>query len=111
MPIYEFYSPDLQKIYSFFSHKVRSTDEIPRCPDGEQLSMQKLISGFSITGKQQSEIQESSQVDNSETDPFAGLEPNKAQHLMQEMEKSISSIDVENPDPKQMAHLIIKCVK
>jgi hypothetical protein len=106
MPIYEFYSPDLQKIYSFFSHKVRLSDEIPRCPDGEQLSMQKLISGFSITGTKQSEIQESSQVDNSETDPFAGLEPNKAQHLMQEMEKSISSIDDENPDPKQMGHLM-----
>jgi hypothetical protein len=108
MPIYEFYSPDLQKIYSFFSHKVRLSDEIPRCPDGEQLSMQKLISGFSITGTKQSEIQESSQVDNSETDPFAGLEPNKAQHLMQEMEKSISSIDDENPDPKQMGHLMRK---
>ena len=108
MPIYEFYSPDLQKIYSFFSHKVRSSDEVPTCPDGEQVSMQRLISGFSITGKQPSEIQESPQTDNSDADPFADLEPSKAKHLMQEMEKSISSIDDDNPDPKQMGNLMRK---
>ena len=108
MPIYEFYSPDLEKIYSFFSHKVRSSDEIPKCPDGEQVSMKRLISGFSITGKQPSEIQESPQGDNSDVDPFADLEPNKAKHLMQEMEKSISSIDDDNPDPKQMGNLMRK---
>lgn len=108
MPIYEFYSPDLQKIYSFFSHKVRSFDEVPTCPDDEKVSMQRLISGFSITGKQPSEIQESPQTDNSDVDPFADLEPNKAKHLMQEMEKSISSIDDDNPDPKQMGNLMRK---
>ena len=108
MPIYEFYSPDLQKIYSFFSHKVRSSDEVPTSPDGEQVSMQRLISGFSITGKQPSEIQESPQTDNSDADPFADLEPSKAKHLMQEMEKSISSIDDDNPDPKQMGNLMRK---
>jgi hypothetical protein len=70
--------------------------------------MQRLISGFSITGKQPSEIQESPQTDNSDADPFADLEPNKAKHLMQEMEKSISSIDDDNPDPKQMGNLMRK---
>ena len=51
MPIYEFFSPDSRKIYSFFSHHIRSNDEIPFCPDGENLNMQRMISGFSITGK------------------------------------------------------------
>ena len=54
------------------------------------------------------EIQESPQTDNSDADPFADLEPSKAKHLMQEMEKSISSIDDDNPDPKQMGNLMRK---
>ena len=87
---------------------MRSSNEVPTCPDGEQVSMQRLVSGFSITGKQPSEIQESPQTDNSDADPFADLEPSKAKHLMQEMEKSISSIDDDNPDPKQMGNLMRK---
>jgi len=106
MPIYEFYSADTHKIYSFFSRKVRNPEEIPFCPDGKKFKMEKLISGFSITGKQVSDTAEQTEVDNS--DPLAGLEPGKADLLMKEMEKSIDGMDDENPDPKQMGSLIRK---
>ena len=105
MPIYEFYSTDSHKIYSFFSRKVRNSKEIPLCPDGEELKMEKLISGFSITGKT-SETVEKKEIDDS--DPLSGLEPGKADLLMKEMEKSIDGIDDANPDPKQMGSLIRK---
>ena len=67
--------------------------------------MEKLISGFSITGKQVSDTAEQTEVDNS--DPLAGLEPGK-RFIDEEMEKSIDGMDDENPDPKQMGSLIRK---
>ena len=73
---------------------------------GKNLKMEKLISGFSITGKQVSDTAEQTEVDNS--DPLSGLEPGKADLLMKEMEKSIDGMDDENPDPKQMGSLIRK---
>ena len=110
MPIYEFFSPDSRKIYSFFSHHIRANDEIPSCPDGKDLSMQKMISGFSITGKNidgHKTEKDLSSDDNSD-DPFADMEPDKAGYIMRELEKSVDGMDDENPDPKQMASLMRK---
>ena len=51
MPIYEFYSPDTRKIYSFFARSLSQSEETPFCPDGKKYAMKKLLSGFSITGR------------------------------------------------------------
>ena len=51
MPIHEFYSPDTNKIYTFFARRMLPSDSIPRCPDGKRLRMEKMISRFSFTGR------------------------------------------------------------
>src|SRR3954454_13770766 len=51
MPIYEFYSPDTRKIYTFFARSLAHAGKTPRCPDNPKARMEKLISNFSVTGR------------------------------------------------------------
>ena len=105
MPIYEFYSPDSRKIYSFFARSLSCAEKVPLCPDGKKYRMRKVISGFSITGKRE-EPEELPQVSNDPDDPFAGMDESKAQAAMQELEGAIEGMDEENPDPRQMGQLM-----
>ena len=41
-------------------------------------------------------------------DPFANLAPGQAEKVMKELEGSMSSMDEENPDPRQMGALMRK---
>ena len=43
MPIYEFYSPDSHRIYSFFARRMLKEGEVPVCPDGAKNKMEKKI--------------------------------------------------------------------
>ena len=62
--------------------------------------MKKLISGFSITGQNTNDEELNSGIeDNTESDPFAKLNDNQSARVMKEMEKAMSGIDDENPDP------------
>ena len=105
MPIYEFYSPDSRKIYSFFARSLSCAEKVPLCPDGKKYRMRKVISGFSITGKRE-EPEGMPQMPNDPDDPFAGMDESKAQAAMQELEGSIEGMDEENPDPRQMGQLM-----
>jgi hypothetical protein len=109
MPIYEFVSRDTGKIYSFFAHSTSYAEKIPFCPDGKKFKMEKLISGFSITGgneKQSEEAEKSDSID--PNDPFSGMDSNQAEKVMKELEGAIGGMDEDNPDPKQMGHLMRK---
>ena len=105
MPIYEFYSPDSRKIYSFFARSLSCAEKVPLCPDGKKYRMRKVISGFSITGKRE-EPEEIAQMPNDPDDPFAGMDESKAHAAMQELEGAIEGMDEENPDPRQMGQLM-----
>ena len=109
MPIYEFYSPDNHKIYSFYSRTIKNSDISPLCPDGEKLEMRKMMSAFSVTGKGEGgdEINDESS-DASEADPFSKLSDAQSSSVMKEMENAISGMDEENPDPRQMGSLMRK---
>src|SRR5882762_10206441 len=50
MPIYEYYSPDTNKIYSFFAKTLAQGQSIPKCPDNPKHRMVKVMSSFAITG-------------------------------------------------------------
>ena len=50
MPIYEYYSADTHKIYSFYARKLVGPDVVPRCPEGEGKKMNRVLSPFAITG-------------------------------------------------------------
>jgi len=109
MPIYEFYSPRNRKIYSFYSRSLRNSEKIPHCPDGKDHKMIKLLSTFSITGNSSNE--EELEIDHSsdqEQDPFANLSESQSAQFKHEMEKAMSSMDDENPDPRQMGAMMRK---
>ncbi len=106
MPIYEFYSPDTHKIYSFYAKTLAQGQLIPKCPDNPTARMQKLLSTFAVTGKRDRK------PGPEEPDPGAGpgddlppgMDDAKMEAAMGAMEKEFSSVD-EN-DPKAMARMM-----
>lgn len=99
MPIYEFYSPDTNKLYQFLARSLRYRDHTPRCPDGPDFKMERRVSRFAIIGKAKGE---------DEGDPFAGIDESKVDALMAEMEGEMAGLDDHNPNPRQIGHLMRK---
>ena len=109
MPIYEFFSPETRKIYSFFARSIAYADEIPLCPDGSKFKMEKMFSAFSITGPGKGlDSEEVSSGESDAEDPFAGMSQDKANLVMQELENAMGGMDEDNPDPRQMGSLMRK---
>jgi len=109
MPIYEFYSPSTGKVYSFFARSLAYAEMVPHCPDGKKYKMKKLLSAFSITGNSSdTETEDLAGSPPDEVNPFDGLDPKKANAVMQELENSMMGMDDDNPDPKQMGSLMRK---
>ena len=50
MPIYEFYSPDRHRIYTFLARRLLREGEAPFCPDGAKSRMENVVSAFAFTG-------------------------------------------------------------
>lgn len=100
MPIYEFYSPDTNKIYSFYAKTLAQASFTPRCPDAPTARMVKLLSGFSIGGTSK----ESAGAASASDGPPAGMDDAKMEATMSAMEHEFSSVD-EN-DPKAMARMM-----
>jgi len=109
MPIYEFYSPNTNKIYSFYSRSLKNADASPSCPDGKKFEMRKMISAFSVTGKEEGDNEKADELKDGECDdPLSKLSDAQSSQIMQEMERAMSGIDDENPDPRQMGSLMRK---
>lgn len=103
MPIYEYYSPDTNKIYSFFAKTLAQGKLIPRCPDNPKARMVKLVSGFAIGGgKQKPDDTAATGIT-----PPAGTDAAddaRMEAAMGAMEREFSSMD-EN-DPRAMARMM-----
>ena len=56
MPIYEFYSPDTNRIYSFFARSLAQGRLTPHCPDNPRARMERMISRFAVTGRAKEKI-------------------------------------------------------
>lgn len=97
MPIYEFYSPDTHKIYSFFARSLSQGSKTPRCPDKPGARMERLISRFAVTGR-------AKEKSASEADP---ADP-RMEAVMAEMEREMASVDESNPDPRALARMMRK---
>jgi len=108
MPIYEFYSPDTGKIYSFFARTLSHAHKIPNCPDGKKFKMHKKFSSFAVTGKVKKNDEGKQLLDKGDDnfDPLENLPPGQASKVMRELEGAVSSMDDENPDPRQMGALM-----
>jgi hypothetical protein len=99
MPIYEFYSPDTNRIYSFFARSLAQGRLTPRCPDDPQARMERMISRFAVTGRAKEKTDSPAEADS--FDP-------RMERVMAEMESEMSSMSEENPDPRQLGRLMRK---
>lgn len=97
MPIYEFYCPDNHRIYSFLARSLAHRDKIPRCPDNPKLRMEKRVSRFAFPRGVGEPVGD---------DPFAGMGDDKMESFMADMEREMSGMDENNPDPRQMGRLL-----
>lgn len=99
MPIFEFYSPDNNKLYQFLARHPSHSQQIPRCPDGDGLRMEKRLSRFAIIGKAKEDAAD---------DPFASLNDQQMASLMADLERDMPDIDDPQADPRQMGHFMSK---
>ena len=99
MPIYEFYSPDTNRIYSFFARSLAQGRLTPRCPDNPQARMERMISRFAVTGRAKEKSDSPADADS--------LDP-RMERVMAEMESEMSSMSEDNPDPRQLGRLMRK---
>ena len=97
MPIYEYYSPDSNKLYSFFARGMIGAEVIPRCPDNPDYRMKKVVSGFAVIGRAKEPAADAGGDD---------LDDPRMEAAMAELEREMSGMDEENPDPRQMGHLM-----
>lgn len=97
MPIYEFLCPDNQRIYTFFARSIRYSDKVPRCPDNPKWKMEKMLSGFAITGRA-TEKKETRAED---------VEGERMEAAMAEMERDFGHVaESDNPDPRALAQMM-----
>ncbi len=97
MPIYEFYSPDTNRIYSFFARSLAQGRAVPRCPDHPTARMERMLSRFAVTG----------QAKDREQAPIEANDP-RMERVMMEMEHEMSSLSEDNPDPRALGRLMRK---
>ncbi|MBE2179987.1 MAG: cytochrome C [Chthoniobacterales bacterium] len=96
MPIYEFYSADTHRIYSFYARRSVGPGVIPRCPDGGSRKMERLISPFAITGRAKEKKEGGGMPD---------LDPQQEAEMMR-LAGEMSGMDEANPDPRQLGRLM-----
>jgi len=98
MPIYEFFCPDNRRIYSFFARSLRFADKMPRCPDNPKWNMEKMLSGFAITGKAKEKADDAAGDDAGDA---------KMEAAMGAMEREFGHIaESDNPDPRVLAKMM-----
>lgn len=100
MPIYEFYSPDTHRIYSFFARSLAQGRLTPRCPDNPKARMERVVSRFAVTGRAKDEPAAS--------DPALDGPDPRMERVMAEMEREVSTMSEEHPDPRQLGRLMRK---
>ena len=99
MPIYEFFCPNNRRIYSFFARSLRLADEVPRCPDNPKWKMEKMISGFAVTGRAKEKSAEIPGGDD--------FDDAKMEAAMGEMEREFGHVaESDNPDPRALAKMM-----
>ncbi|MDX2110617.1 MAG: cytochrome C [Verrucomicrobiota bacterium] len=102
MPIYEFYCPDNNKLYTFFARSLSAGNKIPRCPDNPAFKLQKQLSSFAFVGRAKDPATIKPDAD------AEGMDDPRMEQLMAEMESDMEGMNDENPDPKQLARMLKK---
>ena len=98
MPIYEFFCPQNRRIYSFFARSLRFVDKMPRCPDNPKWKMEKMLSGFAVTGRAKEKSADA---------PSDDFDDAKMEAAMGEMEREFGNVaESDNPDPRALAKMM-----
>lgn len=99
MPIYEFFCPKNQRIYSFFARSLSYADKTPRCPDNAKWKLEKMLSSFAVTGRAKEKPDVPAGDDN--------LDDPRMERMMAEMEREFSAAgDTDNPDPRMLGRMM-----
>lgn len=95
MPIYEFFCPDCNTVFNFYSPSV-NTNKTPACPKCQKRELERLLSKFAfVSGKK--EEGETADIHFDEA---------KMEGVLQDFEREIADGDEE--DPRKMAGLLRK---
>ncbi len=95
MPIYEFFCPDCNTLFNFFSRTI-NTSKTPTCPRCNQRPLERQMSAFAFTGRAQ-------EADDGEDLPFDESAMEKAMRMV------ASEADrIDEDDPRQAANLMRK---
>ncbi len=95
MPIYEFFCPDCNTVFNFFSSRI-NTEKCPDCPKCGRPKIDKLMSSFAVIGRAGEEGD----------DPLAGLDETKMERALEGLMQEAEHINED--DPRQMATLMRK---
>jgi hypothetical protein len=99
MPIYEFFCPQNRRIYSFFARSLRYADKLPRCPENPRWKMEKMVSGFAITGRAKEKAVDAGDGED--------LDDSRMDAAMEAMEREFGGVaDQDNPDPRALAAMM-----
>jgi putative FmdB family regulatory protein len=96
MPVYEFFCPDCNTIFNFFSSRV-NTDKRPDCPKCGRKELSKQMSTFATIGKAGKPDAD---------DPLAGLDEAKMEKAFEGLMREAEGMNED--DPRQMASLMRK---
>ena len=94
MPIYEFFCPDCNTVFNFFSRRI-NTERQPDCPKCGKKKIQRQMSTFATIGKAK---------EATENDPLAGIDESKMEQAFEGLLQEAENINEE--DPRQMANLM-----
>ncbi|WAC06819.1 MAG: zinc ribbon domain-containing protein [Thermodesulfobacteriota bacterium] len=98
MPIYEFFCPDCNTVFNFYSPAV-NTHKIPRCPQCQRREMKRLLSNFAT-------ISVKKEPGENEDIPLGEA---KMMEAVQMMEKEMKN--VEEDDHRQVVSILRKLSK
>ncbi len=98
MPIYEFFSPDTNRIYSFFARSLAEGGNTPKCPDDPKARMERMLSRFAVTGRNKEAPGTSSE----------NASDSRVEGALAEMEREMAGLDADNPDPRHLGRMMRK---
>jgi putative FmdB family regulatory protein len=105
MPMYEFYCPDCNTIFTFLSKSV-NTEKVPACPKCKRPDLSRMVSRFAVTGKAAKKDGAEGAGEGGEGMPDLPIDESRMEKAMEALSSEAEHID-EN-DPRQAADLMRK---
>ena len=99
MPIYEFYSPDTHRVYSFFARTLAEGEVIPRCPDGDACRMERRVSAFAV-------VKNRGDTGPGDVDEGYTADDARLEQALDQIEREYRGVDDADPDPRQIAGIM-----